>query len=55
MGQVVDVEIGRDNKVRDVNIRYKIQKPEKQYKGQCDTIIKRSVHKLVVLLPTEEQ
>lgn len=55
MGQVVDVQIGRDNKVRDVSIRYKIQKPGKQYKGQCDTIIKRSVHKLVVLLPIEEQ
>ncbi|XP_068233730.1 uncharacterized protein [Palaemon carinicauda] len=54
MGQVVDTETGRDNKVRDVSIRYKIQRPGK-YKGQSDTVIKRSVHKLVVLLPVEEQ
>lgn len=55
MGQVVDVDNGRDNKVRDMSIRYEIQKPRKHYKGQSDTIIKRSVHKLVVLLPIEEQ
>ncbi|XP_068245286.1 uncharacterized protein [Palaemon carinicauda] len=54
MGQVVDTETGRDNKVRDVSIRYKIQRPGK-HKGQSDTVIKRSVHKLVVLLPVEEQ
>ncbi|XP_068239989.1 uncharacterized protein [Palaemon carinicauda] len=47
MGQVVDTETGRDNKVRDVSIRYKIQRPGK-YKGQSDTVIKRSVHKLVI-------
>ncbi|XP_063615645.1 uncharacterized protein LOC134788746 [Penaeus indicus] len=55
MGQVVKVEKGRDTKVRDVSIRYKVQKPGKEYKGQSDTIIRRSVHKLVVLLPVEEQ
>ena len=32
MGQVVNVEMGRDNKVRDANIRYKIQRPEERYK-----------------------
>ncbi|XP_068245412.1 uncharacterized protein [Palaemon carinicauda] len=53
MGQVVDTETGRHNKVRDVSIRYKIQRSGK-YKGQSDTVIKRSVDKLVVLLPVEE-
>lgn len=54
MGQVEDVEIRMNNKMRDVSIRYKIQKPGK-YKGQSDTIIRKSVHKLVALLPSKEQ
>ena len=55
LGQVVSIESSRDGRVRDVSVRYKIQKTGKVYKGQGDTVIKRSVHKLVVLLPVEEQ
>lgn len=53
VGQVINVENGRDGKVWDVTIRYKLQKPGKEYKGQPDSII-RPAHKLVALLPVVE-
>ncbi|KAK4304812.1 hypothetical protein Pmani_023247 [Petrolisthes manimaculis] len=55
LAQVLNAEPGRDGKVRDVSLRYKIQKPGKRYNGQEDKVINRSVHRLVVLLPVEEQ
>ena len=55
LAQVVEADAGRDGNVRDVVIRYKVQKPGKVYAGQSDVIVKRSVHQLVVLLPVEEQ
>lgn len=54
LAQVKSVEPSRDGKVRDVKIRYKIQKPGKEYTGQEDVSVSRSVHRLVVLLPIEE-
>lgn len=55
MVHVKNVENGRDGKVRYVTVRYKLQRPGKEYKGQPGSMIRRSVHKLVVLLPVEEQ
>ena len=55
LAQVVTAEVGRDGKVRDVAIRYKPQRPGIEYKGQSDIVTKRSAHRLVVLLPAEEQ
>ena len=55
MAEVVEAKPGRDQLVRDVTLRYKNQGPGAQYKGSQDTHIKRSVHRLVVLLPREEQ
>ena len=54
LAQVVKAEPGQDGIVRDVSVRYKIQKPGTSYQGNDFTEIKRSVHKLVVLLPVEE-
>ena len=39
----------------ELSIRYKNQGPNGEYKGVQDTFIKRSVHRLVLLLPIEEQ
>ena len=55
MAEEVEAKLRRDQLVRDVTLRYKNQGPEGQYKGSRDTLIKRSVHRLVVLLPKEEQ
>ncbi|XP_066941064.1 uncharacterized protein [Macrobrachium rosenbergii] len=44
-----------DGQVRDVTLRYKVHKPGSQYKGQTDMLIKRSAHRLIVLLPVEER
>ena len=55
MAQVCEVFVSRDNKVRDVSVRYTNQSPDGQYKGLQDTTVKRSAHRLVLLLPVEEQ
>ena len=55
LAQVCDVFTSGDNVVRNVAIRYKQQSPGVEYKGVQDTVIKRSAHSLVVLLPVEEQ
>ena len=55
MAEVVEALPGRDQLVRDVTLRYKNQGPGGRYAGTQDTRIKRSVHRLVVLLPKEEQ
>ena len=52
--QVVAIEASRDGKVRDVTLRHKPQKPGNNYVGQRDVCIKRSVHRLIVLLPIED-
>ena len=54
LAQVIEVESSRDGKVRDVTLRYKLKRPGVEYKGQRDVHLKRSVHRLVVLLPVEE-
>ena len=54
LAQVIAVESSRDGKVRDVTLRYKLQKPGKLYIGLDDICIKMSVHRLIVLLPVEE-
>ena len=54
LAQVVAIEASRDGKVRDVTLRHKPQKPGNNYVGQRDVCIKRSVHRLIVLLPIED-
>ena len=46
---------GKDGKVRDVEVRYKLLKDGINYNGGPDIVIKRSVHNLVLILPLEEQ
>ena len=53
--QVVEGIQGRDEKTRDVLLRYKINESGKRYVGQRDMQMTRSVHRLVVILPGEEQ
>lgn len=55
LAQVFKAKQGRDGNVRDVDLRYKIIKDGKEYDGCKDKFMSRSVHRLVVLLPIEEQ
>lgn len=55
LAQVIRADPGRDGTVLDVDLRYKIIKQGKGYDGDVDKIMSRSVHRLVVLLPMEEQ
>ena len=55
LAQVCRAEAGRDGKVRSVTLRYKQQGKDNTYKGVMDTEITRSVHRLVLILPVEEQ
>ena len=55
LAQVIEAKPGSDGLVRDVSIRYKSQSIGNQYKGQQDIIVKRSAHRLVLLLPVNEQ
>ena len=50
LAQVHDIDSSRDGKVRDVTLRYKLQKSGIGYKGQADMYLKRSVHRLIILL-----
>lgn len=53
--QVTKAEPGKDDNVKDVELRYKVQEQESTYHGQADSRILRSVHLIVVILPDEEQ
>ena len=55
LAEVVEANPGKDGKVRDVLLRYKSQNQTKLYCGQPDILLKRSIHRLVVLLPVEER
>ena len=55
LAQVVKTIIGSDNMVRDVTVKYKIIKSGREYKGQSDITVNRSVHSLIIVLPVEEQ
>lgn len=48
MAIVVNVSAGVDGKIRDVSLRYNA-------KDESQVIVKRSVHKIVVILSVEEQ
>ena len=53
---MVDIaDTGKDGKVKDVNVKYKNLQSGKTYDGSLDTLVKRSVHNLVLILPVEEQ
>ena len=55
LAQVVETFVGSDSIVRNVTIRYKLNKPGMNYNGQADSTVNRSVHSLVIILPVEEQ
>lgn len=55
VAQVIQADSGRDGLVRNVQIRYKLVKSGKMYKGEGHKLINRSVHSLVLRLPIEEQ
>ena len=55
LGEVVKVTSGRDDMVRDVTVRYKLNGDGTTYQGSPNRFLKRSVHRLVVVLPVEEQ
>ena len=55
LAEVVEANPGKDGRVRDVVIRYKSQNNKRFYEGQPDILLKRSVHKLVVIVPAEER
>ena len=45
----------KDEKVRNVSIRYKPRKDGPHYKGLKDIIVTRSAHRIVVILPVDER
>ena len=55
LAEVLEADPGKDGKVRDVILRYKSQNHGKEYQGQPDIKLKRSVHKLVVIIPAEDR
>ena len=55
LAQICEANPGKDGKVRDVQLRYKVLDSSSSYRGCSDMKINRSVHRLVVVLPVEEQ
>ena len=58
LARVSETFPGKDGQVRKVTLKYKNPRPRepiRQYKGHGFVTIERPVHKLVVLVPTEEQ
>ena len=55
MGEIVIANKSKDEKVRNVSIRYKPRKDGPHYKGHNDIIVSRSAHRIVVILPVEER
>ena len=55
LAQVANVEQDRDGMVREVKLGYKICKSGEKYHGARYKTMNKSVHRLVVLLPIEEQ
>ena len=55
LAQVIETFVGSDSIVRNVTIRYKLNKPGMNYNGQADSTVNRSVHSLVIILLVEEQ
>ena len=53
LAEVVDVEPSSDGNVRDATLRYKTQTEGRTYTGQPDIVIKRSVHRLVLLIEAD--
>lgn len=54
LAQVEKAKPGKDGKVRDVVLRYKISNPGSNCEGK-NKLVTRSAHRLVLLLPVEEQ
>ena len=55
LAEVISANAGSGGVVRDVKLRYKNVPTGPKYSGCEDTVISRSVHRVVVLLPVEEQ
>ena len=55
LAQVANVEQGRDGMVKEVKLRYKLCKPGEKYHGDRYKTMNRSLQRLVVLLPIQEQ
>ncbi|XP_071525744.1 uncharacterized protein [Panulirus ornatus] len=53
--EVTVAEKGKDGRVRDVTLRYKPKKSGVEYKGEKDIFVKKSAHRIVVILPVEER
>ena len=55
LAQILTVNPGSDDKVRNVTLRFKSGQIGMKYNGQKYKHIVRSVHNIVVILPVEEQ
>ena len=55
LAEVKEVKSSKDGKVRDVILRYKFQTESRDHKGVKDTLVDRSVHRLVIVVPAEER
>lgn len=55
LAHVSEAQEGRDGLVRDFRIRYKPLKAGSMYSAIADVDVKRSVHRIVGILPIEDQ
>ena len=56
LGKVSKCKTSDDNKVRRVEVQYKVPKPKgsgHEYKGRSYTTVERAVQKLVVIVPAD--
>ena len=53
LAEVIGVQPSTDGRVRDVTLRYKPQLDGNRYKSRPDIIIKRSVHRLVLIIEAD--
>ena len=52
LGKIVQIQPSKDKIVRDVVVRYRGMNAQG---NDCDIDVKRSIHRIIVILPKEEQ
>ena len=55
MAEISKVEPCSDGLIRDVTLRYKSLTSGSEYKGRSDIFIKRSTHRLILIIETDER
>ena len=53
LAEVIKIEPSTDGQVRDVTLRYKPQTDGNEYHGRPDIYVKRSTHRLILLIEAD--